>query len=198
MLEPRPPDTEGLWRKFQNFDEQKVYNAVCEEARNPQAKNFVVLFGPSDAKVAVDLGADDFDDLFHLSKSGYPVRWINFWNTTEQRHAINNIGAKYGFTRRLLASINAWDKYRDINRAADLERRRMKHQLKPGKEQGSDHPEKADLESGLSGEHEQVPRPTASTAVLNPETPDPEVMENFRVIQNSLNYTTTDYGTHCK
>ena len=201
MSEPRVNNTDGLWMKFRDFDDQEVYNSVCEGAKKTQAKNFVVLFGPQHAKVAVDLGADDFKDLFNLSKTDYPVRWINFWNTTEQGHAINIIGDKYGFSRRLRASIIVWDKYRRLNRDADQKKREMKERAMAEEEHGSIHIEKADLESGLNGKSEQTEQttqPGASAAAWNSEHSDPEVMENFKVIQNSLNYTTTDYGADCE
>jgi len=198
MSEPRVNNTDGLWKKFRNFDEQEVYNEVCEGAKKTQANNFVVLFGPQHAKVAVDLGADDFKDLFNLSKADYPVRWINFWNTTKQGDAINIIGDKYGFSRRLRASIIVWDKYRTLNRDADQKKRELKERSTVEEECGGIHIEKADLESGLSGKSEQLSQPGGSSASWNSEHSDPEVMENFKVIQNSLNYTTTDYGADCE
>ncbi|KAH8905140.1 hypothetical protein BR93DRAFT_960246 [Coniochaeta sp. PMI_546] len=189
---PRQRNVRGLEKKFHDFDEPDVYKAVCEGAKRPEAQNFVVLFGPHHAKVAVDLGPDDFKDLFFWKDDKYPVRWINFWNTTPQGHAINNIGDKYGFTRRLRASIVDWDKFRQDNKKTDTEKSELKEQLRLAKEQGKPHAEKMDLESGL-GER-----------IAEPSDKEPEdnrlavslASQNFRVLQSSLNYTTTDYGTH--
>lgn len=189
---PRQRNVRGLEKKFRDFDEPDVYKAVCEGARRPEAQNFVVLFGPHHAKVAVDLGPDDFKDLFFWKDDKYPVRWINFWNTTPQGHAINNIGDKYGFTRRLRASIVDWDKFRQDNKKADTEKSELKEQPRLAKEQGKSHThEKMDLESGLS---QGIAEPSASES----EDTVTSASQNFRVLQSSLNYTTTDYGTHCK
>lgn len=76
MTEPRPRDLETLRRKFRNFDDQDVFNDVQKAALDPTAQNFVVLFGPHHAKVALNLVTDDFRDLFLLKDKDCPVRWM--------------------------------------------------------------------------------------------------------------------------
>ncbi|OIW34513.1 hypothetical protein CONLIGDRAFT_675485 [Coniochaeta ligniaria NRRL 30616] len=191
MKEPRTRDLEGLRKKFENFDEPEVYEKVRKASREPDAQNFVVLFGPHHAKIAVDLGPDDFEDLFALKEPDYPVRWINFWNTTQQGLVINNIGDKYGFTRRLRASIVDWDKFRHKNKEADAKKRKLKELLRLEKEQGTTQATKTDLETGLNGEPAKVADLESEDNALAAAL----ASQNFRVLQSSLNYTTTDYGT---
>jgi hypothetical protein len=201
MTEPRQRNLPALRNKFRDFDKQDVYEEVVQQARdNPKAQNFVVLFGPHRAKVAVDLGPHDFKDLFLLKDLDCPVRWVNFWNTSQQGHAINIIGDKYGFTRRLRASIIKWDELRNINQAADARRKERERQLRDEKEQASTHVEKTDIEAGLNGETVKQEHIQAEVVgnVAPSASPNQMVMADFKVIQDSLNYTTTDYGARCK
>jgi hypothetical protein len=195
MTEPRPRDLDGLKRKFRDFDTQEVYDDVRRAALDPKAQNFVILFGSDHAKVAVDLGIDDFKDLLHWKDKDCPVRWINFWNTTKQAKAINSIGDKFGFSPRLRASIIAWDKYRETIRAADAKKKELKEQLEA--ERHGTLVEKTDLETGLNDK--PTKQAQSQTQPLGPASgANDEVIANFKVIQESLNYTTTDYGAHCK
>lgn len=193
MTEPRTRDLEGLRKKFRNFDEVEIYEEAQKATRKSETQNFVVLFGPHHAKIAVDLGPDDFEDLFALQDPDCPVRWINFWNT-QQKHAIDIIGDNYGFTRRLRASIIDWDKYRKENRDADARKTKLKDRLRLAKDRGITHDvEETDLEKGLGEEPAEPPH-----IVPESELAATPAGQNFRVLQNSLNYTTTDYGTDCK
>lgn len=204
MSDPRPRDLARLKKKFHDFDNQDVYDAVTKGAATSKAQNFVVLFGPDHAKVAVDLTIDDFKDLFQLKDKDCPVRWINFWNTSKQEEAINFIGDHYGFSRRLRASIIKWDDFRKVNNEAAAKKKELKEQLKAEKEHGTTYVEKTDLEAGLSDEQTNIPtelvgvRAAAAAAAAAAARAKREVMENFKVIQDSLNYTTTDYGQHCE
>lgn len=76
MAQPRPTDLVGLKQKFRDFDDEEVYKDVCKAALDPQAQNFVVTFGPHKAKVALDLGLDDFKDLLKWKDPECPVRWM--------------------------------------------------------------------------------------------------------------------------
>lgn len=59
--------------------------------------------------------------------------------------------------------------------------------------------EKKDVEQGLNGEPAKQAQSQA-TQVLTPSASREvrEEMINYKIIQESLNYTTTDYGSHCK
>jgi len=199
MAEPRLKDLEGLKKKFRNFDNPEVYGEVCRAGTNPLAQNFVVLFGPAHAKVATDLGEDDFESLLTLKDAECPVRWINFWNTSKQAAAIQTIGSRYGFSRRLRASMTEWDTFRSLNKAADVQKRVLKELKKAEEEHGSAHIEKTDdLEMNLNGETKQEQVEIGGVDLSAPGEPPSEAKENFRVLQNSLNYTTTDYGPDCE
>ncbi|KAB5579924.1 hypothetical protein GE09DRAFT_1080230 [Coniochaeta sp. 2T2.1] len=206
---PYPPKTKDL-DKFKNFDENDVFLRAQKAAKDPNALNFVVLFGPHRAKIAFDLGTDDIKNLWRLNDPEYPVRWINFWNTSQQQHSIKIIGKRYGFSRRLGASITYWDDLRmDIKRDAEKQKREAEEQKREAEKQKREQQkpddklvrvpnEKSDLESGDSTRHVEV----QAQPVRPPPTPvdqpgyDPETLENFKVLQDSLNYTTTDHGKH--
>jgi len=187
------PKTGSLQDKFQNFDDKAVFDHVTQAARDANAQNFVVLFGPHHAKIALDLDTDEIKNLWHLKNADYPVRWINFWNTSRQKDSIKIIGNHYGFSRRLRASITYWDYLRMCIKKAAEERK--KEAQKADEEPENTATEKTDLESGDSSRHVEVP----SQFVGPSSTPvNPETLENFKVLQDSLNYTTTDHGKHCQ
>lgn len=203
MTERRPRDLPGLRAKFEDFDKQDVYERVVRRACDPAAQNFVVLFGPDKAKVALDLDTDDFEDLFILKDARCPVRWINFWNTSDHDDAIKIIGDHYGFTRRLRASIVNWDEYRRHNKGhkATVDQKRVREeQLRAQQQPDNTHAEKTDLETGLNGDAIKQAHARAEDVGKNagPATLDPKVMADFKVVQDALNYTTTDYGARCK
>jgi hypothetical protein len=107
----------------------------------------------------------------------------NFWNTTEQEKIIAAIGTHYHFTRRLGASIRAWDKYREAIR--QVKNKKNKIELENSKGLSDE-----DLEQGISDLQEME--------ALPPSPADLEELNNFMLIQNSINYTTVDHGEQCE
>ena len=67
----------GLDMNFRDYDKEDVYDDIKEAAEDPEARNFLVEFGPYSAKVARDFSADDLKT--HLKKKmspERPVRWM--------------------------------------------------------------------------------------------------------------------------
>ncbi|KJR85274.1 uncharacterized protein SPSK_08677 [Sporothrix schenckii 1099-18] len=115
---PQPPPDDIL-NVFRDFDDAAVYAQVVAEAFAASAKNFVVDFGDTTARVAVDLSetqiiqllaeGDGDGDNFVPRHPSAPVRWINVWNPSAQQGIVEAIGRRYHFSRRLTMSIWAWD-----------------------------------------------------------------------------------------
>ncbi|KIH91316.1 ADP-ribosylation factor [Sporothrix brasiliensis 5110] len=115
---PQPPPDDIL-NVFRDFDDAAVYAQVVAEAFAASAKSFVVDFGDTTARVAVDLSetqilqllaeGDGDGDNFVPRHPSAPVRWINVWNPSAQQGIVEAIGRRYHFSRRLTMSIWAWD-----------------------------------------------------------------------------------------
>jgi hypothetical protein len=74
---PGPTDIESLSKKFENFDDESVYEKVQAAVRSQDARNFVVQFGAGQASIALDLGLEDFNSLLAWVKNDdEPIRWM--------------------------------------------------------------------------------------------------------------------------
>ncbi len=64
--------------RFQDFDLEAVYSETKREAGSKDCQNFVVEFGPGRARVARDLGVDDFRSILDRDtrEDEYPIRWM--------------------------------------------------------------------------------------------------------------------------
>jgi len=113
----------------------------------------------------------------------------NFWNTTDQKDSIDVLGKHYGFTRRLCASITAWDQYREFIRRNSS----AKKKAEPVVVQAT--VDEEDLEQGLNAL--AVKEAQLQDAVPLPQ-PNREEAAYFKVAQSSMNYTTIDHGNRCK
>lgn len=197
MADPRPSNLPALKKKFRNFDSLDVFEDAQKAAFDTKAQNFVILFGKNHAKVALNLDREDFKDLLLWEDEECPIRWINFWNTTRQASAIDYIGIHYGFSRRLRASITAWDKFREIIKSQHAANKKAKSSSETDRQVATDCGKQKDLESGLNGNSAIMVQVTQALPVV-PEQQEPsrEEIVNFKLIQESLNYTTTDYGSH--
>ena len=77
MGDPRPLKLIALKGKFRDFDLAEVYHEALASALKPNSQNFVVQFGASRAKIAVDLEPNDFEDLLYWTDDDdYPIRWV--------------------------------------------------------------------------------------------------------------------------
>ncbi|KAI1244097.1 hypothetical protein MGN70_013966 [Eutypa lata] len=105
-LEQQQPVAVGdVLSKFEDFDAESVFDETEREAGSESCQNFVVEFGSCHARVARDLGPDDFKSILEddAQRAKYPIRWINIWNTSKQDKAVEVIGEKYDFSERLRA-----------------------------------------------------------------------------------------------
>lgn len=80
-LEQHPVVVGDVRDKFEDFDLEYVFQATEREAGSEACKNFVVEFGSRKARVARDLGADDFRSILEEDGGGardneYPIRWM--------------------------------------------------------------------------------------------------------------------------
>lgn len=63
--------------QLDDYDLESVYDDAKDAAARPEARNFIVEFGPYSAKIAHDFSGDDLKK--HLEKKmSYerPVRWM--------------------------------------------------------------------------------------------------------------------------
>jgi hypothetical protein len=65
---------------FQDYDNQTVFDEIQKSALDPRARNFVVEFGPAQAKIAFDLNLEKFQQLVQHNDPPRdplrPVRWM--------------------------------------------------------------------------------------------------------------------------
>ncbi|KAM3071193.1 hypothetical protein ACMFMF_007668 [Clarireedia jacksonii] len=100
--------------RFENFDEQFVYDASVARALDEKTQNFVVEFSKSEARIAFDLDSEGIRNIIdrnskHESSHDelsiadrFPVRWINIWGPNKQSEIIEHIGKHYKFSPRLV------------------------------------------------------------------------------------------------
>lgn len=98
----------GLDMNFRDYDKEDVYDDIKTAAEDPEARNFLVEFGPYSAKVARDFSGDDLKT--HLKKKmspERPVRWINFWQPgkKDEEESIELLRNRYDFSPRLVEVI---------------------------------------------------------------------------------------------
>ncbi|KAL1866982.1 hypothetical protein VTK73DRAFT_4421 [Phialemonium thermophilum] len=180
MPHPEPRPRESLFRKFRDFDDLDEYQRVLRACHDLGSSNFVVQFGAKHARTATDLDASEIKAFLALpSTDDYPIRWINFWNTTKQKDAIGCVGEHFGFTGRLRASITNWDRYKPMLKARPPKEKRLPDPFSK---------EAAATEKDL----EQGPPGGTSEDSLHPLNPA-ETMY-FRLVQSSMNYTSIDQG----
>lgn len=76
---PSLPDVDALKKKFKNFDLEEVYDEVKKAAVDEGAQNFVVQFGPSKARIALNLNLRELKGLKHLpawKDEECPIHWM--------------------------------------------------------------------------------------------------------------------------
>lgn len=65
---------------FKNYDDANVYAEVEDLLLSDQARNFVIEFGPDEAKIALNLGHTKFESLVKHGEpprpASRPVRWM--------------------------------------------------------------------------------------------------------------------------
>ncbi|CAJ2513303.1 Uu.00g014220.m01.CDS01 [Anthostomella pinea] len=175
---------------FEDFDDETVFQKAAPHAADQDSKNFVVEFGPEHARVAFNLGADDFHTLLqderHIAR--YPIRWINIWDPSVQKDAITAIGNQYDFSERLIRLMAL-----ALPKAHTAEARRRKDRT--GHVSKHRHPQK-DLETGnsLNGNIplDSIPSLRVSKEAMNLELMDDDGMELFLQVKNTVNYFSTD------
>lgn len=78
-LEQQQPVAVGdVLSKFEDFDAESVFDETEREAGSESCQNFVVEFGSCHARVARDLGPDDFKSILEddAQRAKYPIRWM--------------------------------------------------------------------------------------------------------------------------
>ena len=70
----RTPPQDG---KFEDFDDPYYYSHVQKELENPDARNFVVEFGPEHCRIASNLTLLHFEKLLSQKRDpAHPIRWM--------------------------------------------------------------------------------------------------------------------------
>jgi hypothetical protein len=64
--------------KFENFDDKDVFQKYEQFAASRTCQNFVVDFGPRQARIARDLDAKKFSLILNDDNRGddFPIRWM--------------------------------------------------------------------------------------------------------------------------
>jgi hypothetical protein len=63
--------------KFSNFDEPDVYSESLERNLRDAARNFIVEFGPDEARIAFNVSTEGVSKLLVEKRSlKLPVRWM--------------------------------------------------------------------------------------------------------------------------
>lgn len=77
MTSTEPPAPRPARVEFRDFDNEQVFKSIQNQVMSETAKNFVVEFGADGARVAVDLGLAEFEELLDSRVDpNYPVRWM--------------------------------------------------------------------------------------------------------------------------
>ncbi|KAI1499677.1 hypothetical protein F5X99DRAFT_272086 [Biscogniauxia marginata] len=189
MTSPAQPDAPGgltLAALFEDFDLPEVFQKAQSRATSKNSKNFVVEFGSDHARIAFDLGAENFQELLSEERhvANYPIRWINIWDPNVQKELLIAVGDKYDFSERLvglmMTSTKPQHEERKRNRTGHLRHRRSAK----------------DLEKG-DGEDSNIPLETIPNTPTTAADPQPAVdddsMNLYLQVKNTVNYFSTDH-----
>ena len=89
---------------LQNIDDQIIYDDLKESFSAWSTENFLIQFSSSEASAALNINAEQLQDLFDQKDTGGTVTtWINIWLPNSQKAILERIGKRYGLSSRLLA-----------------------------------------------------------------------------------------------
>ncbi|KAI1115246.1 hypothetical protein F5Y14DRAFT_450334 [Nemania sp. NC0429] len=195
MTSPDPPEAPGHHpaAKFEDFDLEEVFNKAVPHAGNANSQNFVVEFGPERARIAFDLDSADIEALLKAERNvqDYPIRWINIWNPSTQKGAVEAIGNHYEFSERLV---------RLMYLSAQLQPPSPHHRVKERHSFAMHSLRHVDVESGRPGNgaansfplesHSSVQLPKDGIDLM--EELDDDTMDLYLQVKNTVNYFSTD------
>lgn len=78
MASSQDPTSPSTGLQWQDFDDEKVFRATEKEAAAAKCRNFVLEFGPNNARINRDLTKEQFDVLLNQESrsSEHPIRWM--------------------------------------------------------------------------------------------------------------------------
>ncbi|KAI0914147.1 hypothetical protein F4824DRAFT_447013 [Ustulina deusta] len=185
---PMAPDSRTAM--FEDFDLDEVFAKATPHAENQNSQNFVVEFGPDHARIAFDLGSAAMKSLLESERDvkNYPIRWINIWNPSTQREAVESIGNHYEFSERLVRLMYMSAQLQSPNTVRKKERALLAKHFN----------RHADIELGVAGNGVNSPVDSPLSAqfqkgsieLMGPL--DDDSMELYLQVKNTVNYFSTD------
>ncbi|ETS87535.1 hypothetical protein PFICI_01363 [Pestalotiopsis fici W106-1] len=160
---------------WKDFDDKHVFDETHTKAVAGECENFVLEFGPNNARVVRDLKQDHFKAMLggHQRDAKYPIRWINIWETSRSKDIVEVIGDKYAFSKRL-KSLMKNDKYEQ-----EVTKQGRK---KKSAASGNKNPSTLNLEGPVvQGKQDASPLPQG------------EEIELFLLLKNTVNYFSIDH-----
>ena len=89
--------------KFYDIDNRDGFESCYSKIKEALTTNFIVDFGPTEARCATNLDHVSFTRLLDQPRSAsMATQWINFWGGDGQRDAIKKIASHYGISPRLV------------------------------------------------------------------------------------------------
>lgn len=194
MASPDPPVVpDSPTAKFEDFDLDEAFQKATPHAENIGSLNFVVEFGPERARIAFDLDSADIAALLESKRDveNYPIRWINIWNPSTQRKAVQAIGNHYEFSERLI---------RLIYLSAQLQPPNSPRRNRPRRGLIKHIHRHEDIELGDVGNSPTSAHPLESQSTVHiPKDDinsiadlDDDSMELYLQVKNTVNYFSTD------
>ncbi|KAI1365061.1 hypothetical protein F5Y08DRAFT_194530 [Xylaria arbuscula] len=183
-----PTAPSSLAACFEDFDLEDVFRKATPHAESLESMNFVVEFGPEHARIAFDLNSRNMERLLKSERDpNYPIRWINIWNPSIQKEAMEAIGNHYEFSERLVrlmymsAGLQSLTPPRKVK-----ERPLLKHfHRHTDVELGVIRNGRSPLESPMSAQFQK-----GSLELMG--ALDDDSMELYMQVKNTVNYFSTD------
>ncbi|KAI1423080.1 hypothetical protein F5Y12DRAFT_560606 [Xylaria sp. FL1777] len=182
---------DSLNAMFEDFDLEAVFQQATPHAENIYSQNFVVEFGPERARIAFDLGSAHMKRLLESERDHkhYPIRWINIWNPSTQREAVECIGNHYEFSERLV---------RLMYMSSQLQPPSPPRKVKERSIHGMHFNRHADVELGIVGNGVNTPMDSPLSAQFQKGSIellgslDDDSMDLYLQVKNTVNYFSTD------
>ncbi|KAH6660561.1 hypothetical protein BKA67DRAFT_641640 [Truncatella angustata] len=184
---------QGEEMRWQDFDNEKVFEAAKETAAAATCDSFVLEFGPNSARIVQDLDNGQFQFLMKQEKrdTGFPIRWINIWNTSKHKDVVKLIGQKYAFSQRLISlMIYAAEMQQHATQARKkkgsvaTKKTASKNVGRATRTQGDAEKGLTDMSSGTS----PAPEPRGSLPPL-----EGEEIEIYLLMKDTVNYSSIDH-----
>ncbi|KAH8599018.1 hypothetical protein B0O99DRAFT_33294 [Bisporella sp. PMI_857] len=162
--------------KFEDFDDETVYEQSQSRVLRDATSNFVVDFGKEKVHIAFDVGVEDVQNLLDAEhRPETPVRWINIWAPNKQPEVINLLATKYKFSPRLCAVIKTNP---PVLKPKVEEKHVRRFRSKPA--------QKDDIEANTSMDSSRISSPS----------PNAEKASHYTISKSMIHYQSIDVGAH--